>query len=99
MLSHSEFTEAVAKALLMQISIGTQDNHRTRLMNICYIILYHHYTARILNCALLLMQADYAVFVVGGVDLLVTLQKARIAPRTCVALRLNRYLDRTAVLL
>ena len=31
---------------------------------------------------------------VGGVDLLVTLQKARIAPRTGVALRLNRYLDR-----
>ena len=25
------FTEAVAKALLMQISIGTQANHRTRL--------------------------------------------------------------------
>ena len=31
MLSHSDFTEAVAKALLMQISIGTQANHRTRL--------------------------------------------------------------------
>ena len=36
---------------------------------------------------------------VGGVDLLITLQKARIAPRTGVALRFNRYLDRTAVLL
>ena len=33
MLSLSDFTEAVAKALLMQISIGTQANHRQRLEN------------------------------------------------------------------
>ena len=36
---------------------------------------------------------------VGGVNLLVALQKARIAPRTGVALRLNSYLDKKAVLL
>ena len=33
MLSHSDFTEAVAKALQMQISISTQANHRKRLEN------------------------------------------------------------------
>ena len=41
MLSHSDFTEAVAKALLMQISIRTQTIHRKRhenQMNMCYII-------------------------------------------------------------
>ena len=32
-LSHSNFTEAVAKALLMQISTGTQPNHRKRIEN------------------------------------------------------------------
>ena len=33
MLSHSDFNEAVAKALLMQISIGKQANHHKRLEN------------------------------------------------------------------
>ena len=35
----------------------------------------------------------------GGLNLLVTQQKARIAPRTSVALKHKRYLDRTTVLL
>ena len=36
---------------------------------------------------------------VGGVDLRVTQQNARNAPRTGVALKPNRYLDATTVLL